>query len=55
MLADLDDIVSIDQRMIALLEMKNDVLTSVLDGKDTDLLDEDTASTAMMVLKGYGW
>lgn len=55
MLADLDDIVSIDQRMIALLEMKNDVLTSVLDGKDTDLLDDDTASTAMLVLKGYGW
>lgn len=55
MLSDIEGITSIDERMIALLEMKNDVLTSVLDGKANDLLDEDIQSTAMLVLKGYGW
>jgi hypothetical protein len=55
MLSDIEGLTSIDQRMIALLEMKNDVLTSVLDGKANDLIDEDIQSTAMLVLKGYGW
>lgn len=46
---------TIDERMIGLLERKNDVLTSVLDGKATDLLDHDAEAVAMQVLRSYGW
>lgn len=55
MLATLPKGDSIDMRMIALLEHKNDILSTVLDGRETDLIDHDSEAIAMQVLRSYGW
>ena len=55
MLSAIPEHITIDERMIALLERKNDILTSVLDGEATDLLDHDSEAVAMQVLRSYGW
>ncbi len=55
MLSAIPDHITIDERMIALLERKNDILTSVLDGEATELLDQDSEAVAIQVLRSYGW
>lgn len=54
MLAGIDGATTIDERIYALIEHKNRVVESVLDGKTVELVNDDAQSIAMAVLRQYG-
>jgi SNF2 family DNA or RNA helicase len=54
MLAGVDGATTIDERIYALIEHKNRVVESVLDGKTVELVNDDAQSIAMAVLRQYG-
>jgi hypothetical protein len=53
MVAGIEGMTTMDEKMLMLIEAKNKVMIGVLEGTSNDLISEDNESMAMAILRSY--